>query len=32
MKRLLHLKTTVLPGGKVAIVSPELEAGQTVVE
>ena len=30
MQNALHVKTTVLPGGKVEIVSPELEAGQTV--
>ena len=30
MQRVLHLKTTVQPGGKVEFVSPELEAGQTV--
>ena len=30
MQRVLRLTTTVLPGGKVEIVSPELEAGQTV--
>ena len=30
MQKALHIKTTVQPGGKVEIVSPELEAGQTV--
>ena len=30
MQKALHVRTTVLPGGKVEIVSPELEAGQTV--
>ena len=30
MQKPLRLTTTVLPGGKVEIVSPELEAGQTV--
>ena len=30
MQKVLHLKTTVQPGGKVEFVSPELEAGQTV--
>ena len=30
MKKALHMRTTVLPGGKVEIVNPELEAGQTV--
>ena len=30
MQKALHIRTTVLPGGKVEIVSPELEAGQTV--
>ena len=30
MQRVLHLKTTVQPGGKVEFVSPELEAGQMV--
>lgn len=30
MQKALHLKATVLPGGKVEFVSPELEAGQTV--
>ena len=30
MQKVLRLTTTVLPGGKVEIVSPELEAGQTV--
>ena len=30
MQNALHIRTTVLPGGKVEIVSPELEAGQTV--
>ena len=30
MQKALHLRTPVQPGGKVEIVSPELEAGQTV--
>ena len=30
MQKVLHLKATVQPGGKLEIVSPELEAGQTV--
>ena len=30
MQKVLHVRTTVQPGGKVEIVSPELEAGQTV--
>ncbi len=30
MQKALHIKTMVQPGGKVEIVSPELEAGQTV--
>ena len=30
MQRVLHMRTTVQPGGKVEIASPELEAGQTV--
>ncbi len=30
MRRALHIKTTVQPGGKVEFTSPELEAGQTV--
>ncbi len=30
MQKVLHLKTTVQPGGKVEFVSPELETGQTV--
>ena len=30
MQRSLHIKTIVGPGGKVEIVSPELEAGQRV--
>ena len=30
MQKALHLKATVLPGGKVEFVRPELEAGQTV--
>ena len=30
MQRALHVRTMVQPGGKVEIVSPELEAGQTV--
>ena len=27
MQKVLHMKTTVQPGGKVEFVSPELEAG-----
>ena len=30
MQKVLHLKATVQPGGKLEIVCPELEAGQTV--
>ena len=30
MQKVLHIRTTVLPGGKVEFASPELEAGQTV--
>ena len=30
MQKALHMRTTVQPGGKVEIASPELEAGQTV--
>ena len=30
MQRVLHLRTTVQPGGKLEFVNPELEAGQTV--
>ena len=30
MQKALHLRTPVQPGGRVEIVSPELEAGQTV--
>ena len=30
MQKTLHVRTTVLPGGKVEFASPELEAGQTV--
>ena len=30
MQKALHIRTTVLPGGKVEVASPELEAGQTV--
>ena len=30
MQKVLHIRTTVQPGGKLEIVSPELEAGQTV--
>ena len=30
MQKALHIRTTVLPGGKVEIASPELEEGQTV--
>ena len=30
MQRVLHQKATVRPGGKLEIVSEELEAGQTV--
>ena len=30
MQKALHIRTTVQPGGKVVIVSPELEEGQLV--
>ena len=30
MQKALHIQTTVQPGGKVEIISPELESGQTV--
>ena len=30
MRKVLHVRATVQPGGKVEIASPELEAGQTV--
>ena len=30
MQKSLHIRTKVLPGGKVEFASPELEAGQTV--
>ncbi len=30
MQKTLHIRTTVQPGGKIEIASPELEAGQTV--
>ena len=30
MQKALHVRTTVLPGGKVEFNSPELESGQTV--
>ena len=30
MPKALHVRTIVLPGGKVAFASPELEPGQTV--
>ena len=30
MQRALHQKVTVQPGGKVEVIRPELEAGQTV--
>ena len=30
MQKALHQKVTVQPGGRVEVVSPELEAGQTV--
>ena len=30
MPKTLHIRTTAQPGGKVEIVSPELEPGQTV--
>ena len=30
MPKALHVRTTVLPGGRVEFASPELEAGQTI--
>ena len=30
MQKALHIRTTVQPGGRVEVASPELEAGQTV--
>ena len=30
MQKVFHQRVTVQPGGKVEIISPELEAGQTV--
>ena len=30
MQKILHLQATVQPGGKLEIVTPELEVGQTV--
>ena len=30
MQKALHIRTTVQPGGKIEVASPELEAGQTV--
>ena len=30
MQKVLHMKTTIQPGGKVEFASPELEARQTV--
>ena len=30
MQKSLHIRTTVQPGGRIEIASPELEAGQTV--
>ena len=30
MQKTLHIRTTVLPGGRVEFFSPELESGQTV--
>ena len=30
MQKAVHIRTTVQPGGKVEVASPELEAGQTV--
>ena len=30
MQKVFHVRTTVQPGGKVEVASPELEAGQTV--
>ena len=30
MQKALHIRTTVLPGGRVEVASPELEAGESV--
>ena len=30
MQKALHIRTTVQPGGRVEVASPELEAGQSV--
>ena len=30
MQKAFHVRTTVQPGGKVEVVDPELEAGQTL--
>ena len=30
MQKALHIRTTVLPGGKIEIVDPELTAGESV--
>lgn len=30
MQKALHIRTTVLPGGRVEFTSPDLEAGQSV--
>ena len=30
MEKALHIRTTVQPGGRVEVASPELEAGQSV--
>ena len=30
MQKPLHIRTTVLPGGKVEIASPEVQVGQTM--
>ena len=30
MEKALHVRTTVQPGGRVEVASPDLEAGQTV--
>ena len=30
MQKTLHIRTNVLPGGRVEVASPELEAGQSV--
>ena len=30
MQKLLHMKTTVLPGGRIEIVNPQLHAGEAV--